>query len=133
MVIRSARANNPAIGSRHNPEEPLVHLMYLDVINLYGKAMWDPYSARGFRWLTEKEVEALDFQQLQTDDCRGYIFEVDLEIPHELYDHHSDYPLALKRLEIDESRSLHSKKGTFQRRKSRQQEMATNLRNKTNT
>ena len=100
ISLRNAKANNPGMGPRFNPEEPHAHLMYFDANNLYGKAMSDPIPSGGFRWLTESEKDSINIESLDPESSTGYIFEVDLEVPREVHDKHSDYPLAAERLEI---------------------------------
>ena len=97
---RQARANNPAMGSKYNPAEPQVHLMYFDANNLYGKAMSDPLPTGGFKWLSTDEISSLNITSLDADSSIGYILEVDLDVPQELHDKQSDYPLAPERLNI---------------------------------
>ena len=133
ISLRRATANCPGMGSRYNPEEPLVNLLYLDANNLYGKAMSDPLPTGGFRWLQVEEIAELDIENLEIDSKRGYIFEVDLEIPHYLHDLHSDYPLAPERIDIDESMLSPFQKENFpEKHKCTSTKLAPNLNNKTN-
>jgi hypothetical protein len=59
--------------------------MYLDANNLYGWAMSQHLPTGEFDWLNDEEISNLDITQI-TDDCEeGYILEVDLNYPKELY------------------------------------------------
>ena len=62
--------------------------------------------AHGFKWfnnLTNQDVIKL----LEKKDTNiGYIFEVDLEYPKELWESHNDYPLALEKLKVDNVEKL---------------------------
>ena len=100
ISLRQAKANNPAMGPRYNPEEPLSHLMYYDANNLYGHAMSEPIPTGGFKWLSDKEIDTLNLSELEPDDTVGYILEVDLDVPKEVHDKHSSYPLAPEKLKI---------------------------------
>ena len=86
------------MGKDFNPENPSKYLVYLDVNNLYGWAMSEPLPTKGFKWMTEKE--------LQDWKGQGCILEVDLEYPKELHDLHNEYPLAQERLEINKVEKL---------------------------
>ena len=131
ISLRQAKANNPEMGPRYDPGQPLVYLCYLDANNLYGKAMSDPLPTRGFRWLSDGEIESLNIEELDIYDSRGYIFEVDLEVPPHLHDHHNDYPLAPERLEIDETMlSPFQRKNFPEKQKSTTTKLAPNLREK---
>ena len=60
--------------------------------SLYGCAM----SSCRFKWL--KNVDGFYLNSISEKSPIGYIFEVDLEYPEELYLLHSDYPLAPEKL-----------------------------------
>ena len=64
ISLRNAVANNPEMGQRYNPEQPLVYLCYVDANNLYGKAMSDPLPTGGFKWLSEEEIGKLEIEKI---------------------------------------------------------------------
>ena len=86
------------MGKDFNPENPSKYLVYLNANNLYGWAMSEPLPTKGFKWMTEEE--------LQDWKGQGCILEVDLEYPEELHDLHNEYPLAPERLEINKVEKL---------------------------
>ena len=61
-------------------------IMYLDANNLYGHSMTKLLPYKNFKWSDDL---TLDPKNLQTG-----IYEVDIEIPKELYDKFKDYPLC---------------------------------------
>ena len=60
-----------------------------------------PYS--GFKWLNQKEINDLCLNSISENSFIGYILEVDLEYPSELYDLHNNYPLAPEKLGISQN------------------------------
>ena len=48
---RWAAANNPYMGSEHDPSRSTKYLQYLDANNLYGWAMSQPLPTGGFCWI----------------------------------------------------------------------------------
>ena len=85
------------MGNNYDPKKESVYIIYLDANNLYGAAMCEPLPTKDFRWLTEDEVENLEFfAQSFVPFPKGLwcTSEVDLDYPEELHDLHSDYPLA---------------------------------------
>ena len=77
----------------YDPSKPSTYIQYLDANNLYGWAMSKPLPTHGFKWMCQSKI----------NDWRRYpcILEVDLEYPRELWELHSDYPLAPEHLEIN--------------------------------
>ena len=67
----------------------------------------------GFKWMKNLTIDTLmsildkanysmiDPKNQGVQPSRGYIFEVDLEYPSELWDTHNDYPLAPERLNVN--------------------------------
>ena len=74
----------------YNPSQPSNFIIYLDVNNLYGRAMSQLLPTHGFEWMTEDELE--DWRDMLNG--KGCILEVDLEYAIKLHDLHNDYPLA---------------------------------------
>ena len=72
---RFAKANNSKC-SNYNPSDPISWLIYLDANNLYGWAMSQVLPTGNFRWLTLKEIQNLNINQLLDDAEDGFIFEV---------------------------------------------------------
>ena len=95
---RYTKANNPYMGEEYDSDKPTKYITYLDANNLYGWAMSKPLPVNDFKWLNEKELEY--------SKEIPYVLEVDLEYLKELHDLHNDYPLAPKKLKIDEWKKL---------------------------
>ena len=55
---------------------------------------------RNFQWPSDTEIESFNVNDIPDDSDEGYVLEVDLQYPKELHDLHSDYPLALEKMEI---------------------------------
>ena len=102
IINRHSEANNSHLPDSYDPTMDSKYIIYLDANSLYGWAMSQPLPLRGFRFLTEREVE--DFprrlMKLTENDKLGYILEVDLEYPDHLHDLHNDYPLCPEHMSV---------------------------------
>ena len=59
-------------------------------------SLYLPYSE--FQWLNQKEIDKICLNTIGENSSIGYILEVDLEYPYELFELHNDYPLAPEKL-----------------------------------
>ena len=57
IMHRHAKANNKNMGKYFNPENPSKYLVYLDANNLCGWAMSETLPTKGFKWMTEEELQ----------------------------------------------------------------------------
>ena len=106
---RYAEANNKYM-ENYDPDKPPSYIQYLDANNLYGWAMSQPLPTGGFKWTKNLTVDFV-IKILGKEQARqqkqgkhsplGFVFEVDLKYPSELWKKHNDYPLAPERLNID--------------------------------
>ena len=102
---RYSEANNKYM-KNYDPNKPSKFIQYLDANNLYGWAMSQSLPTGGFKWMTdltkEKVMDILDKtnSSMNKGGKRGYIFEVDLEYPKELWKSHNDYPLAPEKIKV---------------------------------
>lgn len=91
---RYAEANNKYMGNLYDATKPSSYLLYLDVNNLYGYSMSSYLPYEGFKWISPEEFDI----NTPNDSDTGYILEVDFEYPKELFELHSDFPLAPEHL-----------------------------------
>ena len=64
--------------------------------------MSEPQPVNGFEWLEDLSKIDEDFiKNYNKDSDKGYILEVDVEYPKNLYDLHSDLPFLPERMKID--------------------------------
>ena len=96
---RYAEANNKYMKD-YNPDKESVYIQYLDANNLYGWAMSQPLPTHGFKWIEnltkEKVIEILNKENSEN----GFLFEVDLLYPRDLWKLHDDYPLAPEKKKV---------------------------------
>ena len=106
IAKRYSEANNKYMKD-YDPEKPSKFIQYLDANNLYGWAMSQSLPTGGFKWMSnitkEKVMEILEKTNSSMNNTgkRGYIFEVDLEYPEELWELHNDYPLAPEKIKVN--------------------------------
>ena len=98
---RYGEANNKYMKG-FNKNKPSKYAMYLDANNLYGGAMSEKLPIRGFKWLTDKEIQNLyNNQVVQVCEKTPCILEVDIEYPENLHDLHNDYPFCPERVKCN--------------------------------
>ncbi|XP_011706813.1 PREDICTED: uncharacterized protein LOC105461989, partial [Wasmannia auropunctata] len=86
---RYVRANNM---QSYDPSKPLSYLMYFDVNNLYGWAMYQPLPYANFQWVND--IANFNVMNIALDSAIDYILEVDLDYPQHLHDAHADIPFC---------------------------------------
>ena len=99
IVNRHGKANNKYM-KEYDEKAPSKYIMYLDANNLYGWAMSQYLPTGGFRWMTEKQIDKINFSKYKEDSDKGFILEVNLEYPKELHNLHNDYPLGPEKVKV---------------------------------
>ena len=100
---RYAEANNKYMQD-YDPDKPSSYIQYLDANNLYGWAMSQALPTKDFKWMKNLSVQnVINILDKHRNPLvkTGYIFEVDLEYPKELWKQHNDYPLAPEKVKVD--------------------------------
>lgn len=94
---RYGKTNNKYLNSEFYPNLRISYLIYFDVNNLYGSAMCSPLPQSNFEWVSD--VYSVDnIEEIPDDGEFGYIFEVDIHYPKELYKSYKDLPLLPEHL-----------------------------------
>ena len=86
------------MGSEYDSSKPTRYLQYLDANNLYGWAMSQPLSTRGFHWA---DIHPDEISELVICSDRGDLLEVDVAYPRELHDYQNDLPFMCGRMTIN--------------------------------
>ena len=83
------------------------YILYLDANTLYGWAISQDLPVNGFKWVTYvSKIDKNFIKTYEEDSTKGYILEVDVEYPKNLYDLHSDLPFLLERMKINKCSKL---------------------------
>ena len=85
IAKRYSKANNKYMDDYDDTKET-IFVMYFDENNLYGWAMTHFLRYGGFKWMTSKEINNINFNSVKKDSSIGYMLEVDLEYPNELHE-----------------------------------------------
>ena len=56
-----------------------------------------------FKFLTDDEIQSINFLQIADDASTGFVIECDLMYPEELHSTHNDFPLASENVLVTES------------------------------
>ena len=91
-VYRHAKANNKHMNDYDKDIESL-YLEHLDANNLYGWAMSQKLPVDDFKWVKKDDLSKFNesfIKNYNENSDKGYILEVDVEYPKNLYKLHSD-------------------------------------------
>ena len=105
-IYRYAKVNNKYLKT-YNKNIYLSYLMYLDVNNLYGWAMFQKLRANGFKW--KNNVSKLNEEFIKNydeDSDKGYIFEVYAEYPKDLHNLQSNLLFLSETMKIKKCNKL---------------------------
>ena len=91
IAKRYAKANDKYMND-YDPKKPLTFITYLEMNNLYGRAMSEYLPYGRFKWL--KNVDESEVNSVREKSPIGYFLEVDLEYPDKLHELNNDCPLA---------------------------------------
>ena len=105
---RHVKTNNRYMGADYDCTQPENYILYIDANNLYGYCMSQHLPLGDYQWIDEWEITLLQQNILGISDTnsKGYILEVDLEIPNELHDKFSDFTLCPERLFTSAKKSI---------------------------
>ena len=92
-VHRYAKASNKYMGEKFYPESSSSFLQYLDVNNLYGWVMSQPFPTGGFNWADPSQFTPDGISRLVSGN-KGYLLEVDVRYLRDLHDPHSNLRIA---------------------------------------
>ena len=105
-IQRYAKANNKYMKD-YDRKKKSSYIQYLDVNNLYGKAMTEKLPVRGFKWVNDISIIDKDFvKDYNKNDNKGYILDVDVDYPNKLQNLHSDLPFLPERMIINNTKKL---------------------------
>ena len=107
-VYRYAKANNKYM-KNFDKNIPSTYLQYLDGNNLYGWAMSEKLPVNDFKWIEANDLSTFNENFIKNYDENsdvGYILEVDIEYPKELFNKHKDLPFLPERTKINKCSKL---------------------------
>ena len=99
-VYRYAKANNKYM-KNFDKNIPSTYLQYSDTNNLYGWAMSEKLPVNDFKWIETNDLSTFNENFIKNYDENsdtGYILEVDIEYPKELFNKHKDLPFLPERM-----------------------------------
>ena len=98
IAKRYCRANNEFVKGYDKGKEKSFITYWDD--NLYGAAMLEYLPYDEFKWLSDDEIDSIDFNCVSAEGDVGYILEVALGYPSKLHELHNDYPLAPEKIKV---------------------------------
>ena len=81
------------INKRYSETSKNMHILYLDMNNLYGCAMRQYLPISNFKWVKNIDKIEQKLMRIKNNSSAGYILKVDLEHPKKIHDIQNDYPL----------------------------------------
>ena len=104
-IHRYAKANNKYM--KNYDKDISSYLMYLDSNNLYGWAMSQKLPVNGFKWVKNlSRFNEIFIRNYDENSDKGYLVEVDIDYPKELFNLHKDLPFLPERKKLDKVEKL---------------------------
>ena len=98
---RHSKANNKYCPD-YDKTKPEKWIVYVDMNNLYGKAMSQYLPYGGFKWIKVNNKVINRILNRSADSSYGYFLEVDLECPENLHDKQNDFAMVPEKIKVTE-------------------------------
>ena len=98
---RYSKANNEFCPD-YDESKQKVYIKYLDMNNLYGRAMSEYLPYEGFKWVKVNNKVVNRVLNKSNNSLHGYILEVDLDYPENVHDKQNDLPMAPEIIKVPE-------------------------------
>ena len=98
---RHSKANNKYCPD-YDKTKPEKWIVYVDMNNLYGKAMSQYLPYGKFKWVKVNNKVINRVLNKSDNSLHGYFLEVDLDYPEKLHDSHKDFPMAPEKIKVKE-------------------------------
>ena len=106
VIKRYAKANNYYMKD-YDENKDSSYIQYLDSNNLYGMAICEKLSVKGFKWMDDISIINEEFvKSYYKKSSKGNILKVDVDYPNELQDLHRDFPFLPERLVVNNTEKL---------------------------
>ena len=128
-MLRDTKANNKYM----KDYDFITFITYLDMNNLYGRAMSEYLPYGRFKWL--KNVDESEVNSVREKSPIGYFLEVDLEYPDKLHELHNYFPLPPEKIAVSSdmlSKSCKKIADKYEIKVGVVKKLISNLGNKTN-
>ena len=93
VAIKKRYKANNKYGKDYDPNKITTEIVYIDMNNLYSKAMMSYLPCGGFRWIkvTDKNIHKAINKKDNSSNC--YFPEVDMYYPDELQNYQNHFPM----------------------------------------
>ena len=106
VIHRYAKENNKYM-KNYDKNLGSSYLMYLEANNLYGCQMSERLPVNGFEWMKQlSEFDERFIKNYDENNNKGYILEVDIECPKNLFNVHRDISFVPERKKIRKCNKL---------------------------
>ena len=105
-IKRYAKANNYYMKD-YNKNKESSYIQYLDGNNLYGMAMCEKLSIKGFKWMVD--ISGIDenfVKSYNENSGKGYVLKEDIDYPRELQNLHCDLPFLPEKMVVNNTKKL---------------------------
>ena len=96
VIKKHSIANNKYLPC-YDSTKKSIYLQYLDANNLYGWAMCKKLPLNSYKWANVEEFDSDFIKNYDDNSDKGYLLEVDVEYPKELYSSHRDLPFLCEK------------------------------------
>lgn len=95
--VRYAKSSCEDFGNFNGLDQDRSNIFEMDLNNIYGSICTMDMPIGSYSWISNEELQQIDFNNLTNDIGVGRIYEVDLSYDNELHDQHSELPMCLSK------------------------------------